>query len=115
MENLNIPPFVQGDKVVYIGRDEHFIKKGSIHIVSRCGKQDCGCWFVDTNNLKHITISLQGQCAECGNVMKTAQGICRIGLQTAWLYSGEFRKVQEQKMKQVSFEKLLEECPVGVN
>lgn len=50
MENLNLPPFYVGQKVVYIGTKGTLPMK-SIHTVVDIKRHPCGCWAVNVGRI----------------------------------------------------------------
>jgi len=95
MENLNIPYFLPGDKVVVI----------------KCQNPD---HILPELNKEVVTIKHKCSFGSCDHYYINEYPFNVYGHNQSFHYT-HLRKVQEQKMKQVSFEKLMEECPVGVN
>lgn len=102
MENLNLPPFLPGDKVVYI--TGFHMKKFSLHPVIDIWQDPCGCWIIKipTPNENNYGSGFWNRCVSCNKVYPTTYS--RAG----W-FASSFRKAQESKFRAVSFEKIMEE------
>jgi hypothetical protein len=102
MKKSNIPPFVVGDKVVYITGIS--MPKGSTHIVNSLFQSVCGCWSIGINNVNPEVLFV-GKC-RCSNCKSVIIDSC-FHHKTCWRATS-FRKVSEQKVKLISFETIKE-------
>lgn len=107
-ENLNLPPFVKGDRVVYIKSAS--LPKNSVHTVIECGLGACGgCYFVRVKGYNYDPlpgIAPVIECVDCGGYFLREES--RYEAHTVH----SFRKVQESKFRAVSFEKVMEETEI---
>lgn len=102
MENLNLPPFLPGDKVVYLTGIS--MPKNSIHTVTKVFRNPCGCWgiLIDTKSPSGTAGYYKG-CQHCRKDF-----IIQQFFEPSW-HPKSFRKVQEQPFRTVTFEKIMEE------
>lgn len=103
MENLNLPPFYVGQKVVYITGIS--MPKNSTHFVSKIVQVECGCWHMAINGLpfnklpKGHTLT----CLECKKGFPQTEENSFYGWDP-----NSFRPIQEQKYPLIKLTKVIE-------
>jgi len=105
MENLNLPPFYAGQKIVYItGRN---MPINSTHTVISCAKNYCGtCWVVIIEakppvfSRERLAAATLVRCMGCKAVVPKS---VYVNKRTGGWIAASFRPVQEQKMVKVNF------------
>lgn len=107
MENINLPPFYVGQKVVRIRpHDFNMVQEGKEYFVTGVMNGLCKC------NKWLITVGVNNPyggsyCTDCGTVTHYhgEMRFCSTG----------FAHIQSQEFKQVTYSKILEEVPCGAN
>lgn len=79
-------------------------KKGQKFIVTGIQKKCC-TWTISIGVMNDVTYS---NCSRCGAIYER-------GTKEVYFNAGSFAPIEEQEFKQVTFEKILEEIPVGAN
>lgn len=108
MDNINMPPFYIGQKVVAIKNSKSgaTYKKGEIHTVLNILKCDCGRYLIDIG-FKVI----QGTGTRCD--------VCQKSVNKDYVWYCDSRSfapaIQEQEFKQTTYSKVLEEVPMCDN
>lgn len=104
-QNLNLPPFYQGQKVVALRTVKNGFGIGIIkdkeyiaHDCKRCAT--CAMWYVDLRLQTNVKSST-AICGICKNILKNING--------PWVEHTLLAPLNEAKMKAVSFEKVMEE------
>lgn len=96
-------PFYVGQEVVAIDNYDGDLIKDKIYIIHSILK-DCCSWHVTVNILSASNFT---RCTMC-------KRLAPHGMYRQFLYT-RFKAIQEQEFKQVTFEKILEQMPVGAN
>ncbi len=104
MNNLNLPPFYVGQKVVYI--TGHNMPKNSIHTVNFISKKPCGCsWVIRIDDEKFIPTPGNTNkivCVQCGVVYSRQKDTGEV-----W-DANAFRAIQEAKPPLMTFTQIKE-------
>lgn len=104
MENLNLPPFYVGQKVVKM-KDGSVIKKGDIVTVThqfRCG---CGEWYIQWGQPIQQYGIITCTCTKCKSNMREI-----VPIKADWVAQARnFAPLQEQTYPLISLKKVVEE------
>lgn len=103
MEDISLPPFYVGQKVVALTTcKDNFRIKGKIYVVKELIQRTCcNSWLIDIGDIfpyKH-----NGKCGSCGALNKKENN------NIYWHLSTRFAPIQEQEFKQTTYSKVLEE------
>lgn len=106
MENLNLPPFYVGQRVVYL-TGNHMVK-GSIHPVKAIVQMSCGCWLID------VGVSVDNangyRCSKDGGIFM------KQNTESSFFDATSFAPIEEQ-FRSITFEEVISiESPlIGIN
>lgn len=107
-QKVNIPPFVKGDDVVFIGESSFGLINNKVYQVHASHQNECGCLAIDIGDIKHYKTHKTMECVVCGKDSCGGFIFTETFMSGYWVGHNELRKVQTQHATLMSFEKIKE-------